>query len=279
MNASEWKFAFASVAGTSHTATDKPCQDKSACCILQSPGGLPVLVSVVADGAGSAAKAEVGAGLACSLFVQEMHDLFDNEGLVRDITRDFAQAWLIRFQNEVAARAEVEGISPREFACTVLAAVIGPDSAVFFQVGDGAIVVPSQEEPDNYCWMFWPDKGEYENVTNFATEHTAEETMQHVLVDHRIDELAMFSDGLQRLVLDFKERSAPAPFFRSVLQPLRQLAEGGSEELTNRLAEFLSSPKVNERTDDDKTLILASRRESSINSESIHGIEDQASSL
>jgi len=259
MSCLPWTFAFASVIGTSHKGTGKPCQDESTCRLLESVLG-PVLVAVVADGAGSAARAEAGASLACSLFMQEMNDLFQSEGRVRDITSEFARDWLTRFQNEITIRAEAEHISPREFACTVLASVIGEDSAAFFQVGDGAIVVPSSE-PDEYCWMFWPHKGEYENITTFATERTAQERLEHVFVDHRIDELVMFSDGLQRLVLDFRNRTAPAPFFRSMLSPLRPLSEGFSETLTNHLVAFLNLEKVNDRTDDDKTLILASRRE------------------
>jgi serine/threonine protein phosphatase PrpC len=260
MNSLPWKFAFASVIGTSHITAAKSCQDKSECCVLESASYPTWLAAIVADGAGSASNAEVGASLACSLFIQEVNDLFWTDGQIRDITRKFAQDWLTRFQNEVTIRAYAEQIAPREFACTVLAAVIGEDCAAFFQVGDGAIVVTS-EEPEEYCWVFWPDKGEYENVTTFATEPSARDRMQHEIVDHRIDELAMFSDGLQRLVLDFKNRTVPSPFFRSMFKPLQATTTGYSEKISEDLVKFLGSSRINDRTDDDKTLILASRCE------------------
>jgi protein phosphatase 2C-like protein len=259
MNQQTWTFTSASVIGTSHIAADTSCQDKSECCVIESAAGT-VLVAVVSDGAGSAARSEEGAALACSIFVREMHDLFNGGGGVRDITREFAERWLIHFQNEVGHRAEAEQTNSREFACTFLASVIGEDCAVFFQVGDGAIVVPSEESVE-YCWVFWPQQGDYENITNFATEATAQQAMEHALVNHRVDELVMFSDGLQRLVLDFRNRTAPSPFFQKMLAPLRLADPGYSEILATHLVNFLNSQQVTDRTEDDKTLVLASRRE------------------
>jgi hypothetical protein len=45
-----------------------------------------------------------------------------------------------------------------------------------------------------------------------------------------------------------------------MLATLRATPEDELESLSSRLEAYLSSPPVNERTDDDKTLILASRR-------------------
>src|ERR1700722_19547741 len=59
----EWRYMFASVAGTSHLSTNLPCQD--ACLIreLCTPSGEPVLILIAADGAGSSLHAEVGSKL------------------------------------------------------------------------------------------------------------------------------------------------------------------------------------------------------------------------
>jgi hypothetical protein len=40
---------------------------------------------------------------------------------------------------------------------------------------------------------------------------------------------------------------------------MRNLPEGRCDELSSQIANFLGSDRVNGRTDDDKTLILASR--------------------
>jgi hypothetical protein len=260
MNSELWKFIFASVVGTSHTKAGTACQDASACQLLTDGEGSPVFVAVVADGAGSARRSEAGAALACSLFIEEMTSLFELGGAVREITPDFSKAWLTRFHNEITLRAEAEDLKPRDFACTLLAAVVGTDSAVFLQIGDGAIVVSSREEPDEYNYVFWPQQGEYANVTNFVTDPAAHEMLEHTLVAGPIDEVALLSDGLQSLALHYESRTAHAPFFRPVFSWLRPATPGHSEKLSSSLASYLGSQKVNDCTDDDKTLILATRR-------------------
>lgn len=259
-----WRYAYTSVIGTSHAKLGTPCQDASDCRVLHTQDSEPVIVALVSDGAGSAECAEVGAQLACSLFISEMNSLFETGGTVRDLTCDFAKNWVRHFQNEIAMRAEAEDRPSRDFACTVLGAVVGGECGVFFQIGDGAIVVSSHEEPEEYGWVFWPQRGEYENVTMFATDLRALEQIDFSLIDRRIDEVALFTDGLQRLALHFQSQTTHSPFFRSVFAPLRQAPQGFAEGLSQSLSVFLSSPQVNERTDDDKTLVLATRHETSV---------------
>jgi hypothetical protein len=217
-------------------------------------------VAVVADGAGSAERSEVGASLACSLFTAELRSLFETGGDVPDITHDFVGAWFTRFRNEVARHAESEELPIRQYACTLLGAVVGEDCAAFVQIGDGAIVVSCSEEPETYQWMFWPQKGEYENITTFATDEAVDTHFEHQLVNRRIEEVAVFTDGLQHLALHYETRAAYGPFFRSMFGPLRPAQGGHLEGLSSTLASFLNSQQVNKRTDDDKTLVLATRR-------------------
>ena len=204
-------------------------------------------------------RAEVGASLACSLFIDEMRSLLETGG-VRDITRDFMRFWFTRFHNELSSRAESEALPVRQYACTLLGAVVGEDCAAFVQVGDGAIVIATSEEPETYQWEFWPQQGEYANITTFATDEAVDIKFEHDLVNRRIEEVALFTDGLQHLALHYETRAAFEPFFRSMFNPLRPLQGGHLEEVSLSLAAFLNSPQVNERTDDDKTLILATRR-------------------
>jgi hypothetical protein len=62
------------------------------------------------------------------------------------------------------------------------------------------------------------------------------------------------------LALDFRAQTAYEPFFSPMFNWLRASADGRSVELSNSLTVYLASEKVNSRTDDDKTLILATRR-------------------
>lgn len=261
--AAKWRYVHASVKGTSHASTDAPCQDVTACEILTNAKGNETLVAVVSDGAGSACRAEIGAALACQLFISEMRAFFESDYTASDLTLDFARKWITSFQNDIQLRADAEELKPRDFACTFVAAVISDESAAFLQVGDGAIVVRSHDEPgdDSYDWVFWADEGEYANQTTFLTEAAAFEKLNFQTVGNRVDETALFSDGLQRLALHFQSRTAHAPFFQSMFAPLHAvLNDGHAGALTTSLAAFLNSPSVNERTDDDKSLVLATRR-------------------
>lgn len=257
-----WKHVSASVVGTSHVLTDTPCQDNSVCRVFTLGDGSEVLVAIASDGAGSAKRAEEGSAFACSLLIQEMEALLgtDADGDVSEITKEFLTNWLVSFQREVTIRAEHEELRARDFACTLVTAIIGEQSAVFAQIGDGAIVVPSPEEPDEYCYVFWPQKGEYANETYFATEPEAHTRIQYDQVSRRIDEVAVFTDGIQNLALHYETQSAHNPFFRPVFTWLRPASENDTNRFTASLAAYLASEKINQATDDDKTLILATRR-------------------
>ena len=127
---------------------------------------------------------------------KECRDIADKERSPEDKAAwlRLAEGWLARFQSEIAARAEAEGLRPRDFACTVLAAIVGADAAAFLQIGDGAMVVSCPEEPDEYVWVFWPQRGEYENLTFFATDEGAPEQLDFAFVENRIEEVAVFTE-------------------------------------------------------------------------------------
>jgi len=243
-----WVTLVESVAGTSHHRTNTPCQDASQC--RQFGGTDGWLAAIVADGAGSASRAEVGAALTCAVFADRIEatpDAFCNrEGMIGLFT-DVHQA--------LVEEADRLGVSPRELACTALVAVIGPATAVFAQLGDGVMVVSD----GSACrTVFWPEPAEYANATDFLTDEHFADALQFVVIDEPIPEVALLTDGLQRLALNFTTCEAHAPFFRPLFDRLRTAADPA--ELAAPFRAFLDSPRVNERTDDDKTLFLAVRR-------------------
>ncbi|MDX2032028.1 MAG: PP2C family serine/threonine-protein phosphatase [Blastocatellia bacterium] len=250
-----WKYAFASVAGTGHAATDVPCQDNSHCETFQLPDGSSVLVAAVSDGASSASRADRGSYLACTLFVENVKRLLMDD----DSQVDFVSTWIAEFREAVRAEAEADGIKVSDFACTFVSAVISHDEAVFFHLGDGAIVISRREDLDQYQCVSWPQQGEYANTTSFITDDDALDKITSGYETH-IEELAIFSDGIQHMVLDYESQSAHAPFFTSVFTWLREVREADGRNLSYSLRSFLDSEKVNSRTDDDKTLVIATRR-------------------
>jgi hypothetical protein len=251
-----WRLAGTSVIGTSHDKTGQPCQDAHAIKVFGSCDE-EVLIAAVSDGAGSAELSAEGSRLACASFVQAVEVHLQAGKPPTAFDRAAAMRWASAFQDTVSGAARESERQLRDYACTFLGAVIGPTGSVFIQVGDGAIVVSSQKEPDDFAWVFWPQNGEYANMTFFLTEDRITETLQHIAEERSIDEIALFTDGIQMLALQLQARAVHIPFFRSVFAPLRKAT--ASDRLTSGLEQFLSSAAVNTRTDDDKTLVLASR--------------------
>jgi Protein phosphatase 2C len=252
-----WCYAAASVIGTSHLKLGTCCQDANECQLLNLPEGDEVFVAVLSDGAGSAEHSQEGSNLTCSVLMGHVIDHISGGNAVSQITRDVASAWLLNVQGQIAAHAESMGWNVRDYASTVIAAVIGGSAAAFLQVGDGAIVV--SEEIDAYGHVFWPDRGEYENTTYFITQDSALEHLQFENIERTIQEVAVFTDGIQRLALDYKAEMPHQPFFQSMFSALRREGIGRQETLCDSLRQFLGSERVNGRTDDDKTLVIASR--------------------
>jgi hypothetical protein len=258
-----WRVAHASVIGSSHLATGTDCQDVGACRVITGPDQEGILVAIACDGAGSAAQSRAGSSLVVERFLLEFGAACGEAGLSA-ITKEFVSDWLARVRAAIADRAASEGLSPRDFACTVIGAVVGNESHVFFQIGDGAIVVSHWNEPE-YNWVFWPQHGEFANETSFITDENAPDILrEHFEAQPRhVDEIAIFTDGIEGLILDFQSRAAHTPFFQTLFGWLVTMDTAApNEEIpeSRPIAQYLGSTEINERTDDDKTLILATRR-------------------
>lgn len=258
-----WRFAQASVVGSSHLRNGTPCQDASACEFIEQAGA-SALVAVVSDGAGSAPYSQFGSRTACELVLEETRAALAAGAGLEDLGREFALGVLERIQVRLARVARHVDRPERDFACTLLFAVLGERRSLYAQIGDGAIVVSPDPHgagaPESYGWVFWPQQGEYLNQTCFVTEARAHEHLEFAAWDGVVEELALFSDGLQGLVLDGKRKVAHARFFAPMFGAVRGAAPGRSQSLSHSLARFLASKVVESRTDDDKSLVLASRR-------------------
>ncbi|UOF92433.1 protein phosphatase 2C domain-containing protein [Fodinisporobacter ferrooxydans] len=257
---SKWKYSFVSVTGTSHKKTGSACQDFSMCDILSSRTGGTILTAVASDGAGSAKYAEQGSKLACDMLMHAIRRCLEQQDIMDVLNRSFFEEWLQMFQDEVQRQANQVSGSVRDFACTLLAAVVTDTHGAFVQIGDGAIVVSVPGKPEEYNWIFWPDQGEYANTTCFATDRHASQHLRFERFEGCCEEVALFTDGLQMLALHYQTQTAHNPFFRSFFSHLRSQKERVSKRYCQSLYAFLDSFPVNQRTDDDKTLILATRR-------------------
>jgi len=251
-----WKFVGASVIGTSHAELNLPCQDNCHVENLSIVDGADYLLCLVSDGAGSAKEGGQGAKLACATAKASIvATLLKHRAAALD--ESMVEAWINDIRCAIAETASANALTPRDYACTFLGALITPGKAVFFQIGDGAIVASSSEVQGV---VFWPDSGPYANMTHFVTEDDALIHLHVLITNSRIEEVALFTDGIQRLALSFEQLSPHTPFFDPMFKALRSQNPANCGSLNERLADFLNGAQINSRTDDDKTLILASRR-------------------
>ncbi len=250
----KWKHLSGSTAGTSHEYNGLPCQDYAECRLL-SVETTPILIVVCADGAGSASQAEIGARLACKSFLDVASTALGNGLRVAEIARQQVLHWHEEARARLSGEAGLLNLEIGDYACTFLTAIVSHDAAVFSQIGDGAIVIGRD---DGYQTIFWPQSGEYANTTFFLTGSDFAERLEVRSLDHDVDELALITDGLQPLALHYASRTVHSAFFAPMFESLRKA--DCPEELEGPLEEFLRSQAVNDRTEDDKTLVLATRR-------------------
>jgi hypothetical protein len=250
-----WRTVAASVAGTSHAGAGQPCADACAARVLRAEGG-SLLVAVAADGAGTSDRAPEGARLACEAILDQAEQRISVGARLSTFGRGDVLEWLGAARRRIAEAALSQALEARAFSCTLLVALVDEAQAVFFQIGDGAIVYRSGD--GGYVPALWPQSGEYANCTWFVTDENAAERVQWAAAES-VHELALLTDGLQALALRFGTREAHSPFFEPMFARLRAETDAAPEGLCQELRAFLGSGPVNRRTDDDKTLVLATR--------------------
>ncbi len=69
----------------------------------------------------------------------------------------------------------------------------------------------------------------------------------------------MFSDGIERLVLDFAQAVPFDGFFIPMFASIPNGSPGRDRGISRGLKNFLDSKTITDRTDDDKMLIMARR--------------------
>lgn len=244
-----WRWASASVIGTSHIQSGSKLQDAH----VVSELGNGYILAVVSDGAGSAKFGAFGAGLICRfLLVRIRKWLHDRSRLPTD--EDLSD-WVDELRARISSIAARRDSAPRQFAATLAALVVGPDQALSLHIGDSAIVGRKGGEWEVLCW---PENGEYASSTYFLTDNP-KPRLNIIRYPREHDAFALFSDGVGDLALSHSERAAYIQFFDPMIRPVDEASgRGRLVDLSAKLTTFLAGPSVCQRTDDDKTLILIS---------------------
>jgi len=251
-NCTHWRIAGASTIGSSHRATGLPCQDSNWSMACRTADGRPVLFAFAADGAGTASQGGAGAEMAMEATAEFLYTSPDG------IPDEGAEALLVECAGYVADRirggATAAGLAPRDFACTWLGVLATETVATVVQIGDGGVVLDmgrGLEMPVK------PMNGEYANQTYFITDDDALERVQTANLPGRAERVAVFTDGIQRIAVDLATNLPHEPFFRGFFDVLSRAVVSDEDRLHDALLGFLGGQAVEQRTDDDKTLVLA----------------------
>lgn len=245
-----WVWAAARRRGTAHAEAGTTCQDAWRCTLAR---GGDVLIATVCDGAGSAVRGGAGAALAARLLTAEARLLIEAGTALPDAAALTALA--ARTRERLIGAAAAAGLSGRDVATTALLAIADASGVAALHVGDGAIVAGRGA---GWEAIGWPEHGEYAGTTSFLTDPAPARIFRQ---DTPLDRLALLSDGIERLALDFAAHRPHGPFFDGMATPVAASgATGRDAALSDALGRFLDSDRVAARTDDDKTLIMAVRR-------------------
>lgn len=245
-----WKLAHALSIGSSHLKTGSPCQDYLACKL----NGQGVIALVVADGAGSASFGGDGAKAAVEAVIEHIENTDASFPFERIISEAVGRA-----RERVLALAEQAGCDKSDFATTLICAIASEQEFCAAQIGDGVLCVRS--ESGAWQCVFWPQHGEYINSTCFLTDDNALNLLSISNRQESVCDIVMMSDGLEKLALDYGNKAPFSPFLDNIIRPLETVKEQGeNEELSGLLKAFIDSDRVKSRTDDDISIILASRR-------------------
>ena len=177
----------------------------------------------------------------------------------RRFARRQARSWLAAARAAVEARAHGDGRAVRDYASTLVAAILRDDESLFVQIGDGVMVAQGADH-GGWAWVFWPEHGEYANETRFLCDDHAITSAQVEHNSHRIVEIAVMTDGIERLVLSYAAKAVHQPFFRPQHPGYPAVVRAGGEHApVAGIGRLSKQSPINERTDDDVTLVLASR--------------------
>jgi hypothetical protein len=247
-----WRHIAQSLQGPSHVDGNIPCQDTHAVQLL-GDGARNTLIACVADGAGSAKHSEIGSSIACQTILEHATRYLEANNLA-DMQMEDVLLWCDDVRKRIAVQADERGCTTREFATTLLTAILSPELSVFFQIGDGAIILGNDVL---YGVVFWPQEGEYANSTNFLTGDQYHQQIEFITTNSCYPRVALLTDGLERLALRFDTQIPHIPFFDPLFRALQNTNDVSG--LNEGLRSFLGSDSIHHRTDDDKTLVLATR--------------------
>jgi hypothetical protein len=244
-----WKIVAASVTGEAHLKQGKGNED--AFCLASRLDGS--LLLTVADGAGSASYGAEGAELATTFALEFLSEI--ELPTTEDALQALMQGTVQHVHNVLETHATTKEKDIKDFASTLLVAVLTRSYIAALQMGDGAIVGIKDETVTK---LTRATHGEYASETVFITSQDYLEYCScTVTSSENFTGIALLTDGLEPVAMNLQTGEPFAPFFNPLFLFVRN--EKDAREKSLALSEFLASDRISQRTHDDKTLVLVVR--------------------
>lgn len=251
-----WKIVGASVIGRSHLDSGTPCQDASSW--VQSSNGF---VAVVCDGAGSAAKSELGAKFASHRMVELLRETYletptpcavENEESFRRLVAQHIE----RIRDELKSTDSSDKFNLADYHSTIVGVVYIASGGFIFHVGDGAAIALAGD-PQVSVAVSSPNNGETVDTTFFFTADEWRSHLRITSVPPGASVFALMSDGVTPFCLKKDQMSIEDRFFIPVHNYLKR-TELPPDVGQRELEALLSGDRANDVSTDDKTLIWIS---------------------
>ena len=285
IESSHWRVVAASAQGSAHISQQKPCQDAFA--IRTTDSGW--IVAIVADGAGSAEFAEVGAALVVDILATHLVSNLPTESATSSSTlaesfRHILESGIQKARRELAERQLGELVSRgpndpeltaiieqrkhdeagdaihsrllRKYHATLVGTVAGPSGGLFFHIGDGAGVATRADNLESYV-LSEPRNGDSSEETYFFTERDWKDNLRVADFGAEHDLLVLMSDGAMVFAMAPKLKGLHVPFIAPINKFMR---DNWSATAGVALRNTLDSEQSRNLTPDDKTLIWILRR-------------------
>lgn len=245
----------ASVAGKGRRKGSGSCQDAWGMCRLPHDA----VVIGVADGFGSASRGGTGARTAVDVALERVAAFFhpadeeDDVPALYEKNRDIVRAGIMSAHEALMNLAAAEGLSPGEYACTIILVLWYGSSCTVAHIGDGGVVVRTPEGP--IC-VSPPQKGEYVNETYSLAAPDYTDNLRIIENVPGTSACALFTDGVERslLVKTGVIWEPYGPFFSPAFIYLEALSD--TTRCGDEIQSFLLSKRMQDQSDDDMTLVM-----------------------
>lgn len=234
--------------GTMHVATGIKCQD--ACAYLAQGD---TLFACIADGAGTAPLSHMGSTFVTQEFLQLCSRQFLYKMYVQKEARNWLNEAIKALHYGLLREAHTLAVPISHLATTFTACIATPSYIVAAQIGDGFLVGGGHA---SFNLLLWEEHKEFINETHFLTDKSYK---ARILSTSAYDFLALGTDGVSSVAIDPYQKIAHEGFFSPFQEYLS--TQPFEDELEGELKKFLNSERLNKKTEDDKTLLVALYKE------------------